>query len=226
MFIVRKKRCFIEMEGNIWDFEGIVEVVEKIADKFLYEFWLYPEHDSMHLIDKDELIDGNGFYYLFGEIVRPPGWLKNAEIFYRLCLKGIKPKVLMDSKGYFENVTNGFFDPQIKYDKRSRIFRIDNEPVLNLELTKGTLDSLKDFNVLKKEIVRKLRNFSESIREDEEINRKIFFLKSDKDCWNLEMIRPTVSLGFFYPDAIGFKKEVFRKGIGRIPVCMEQYGSI
>ena len=164
MFIVRKKRCFIEMEGNVWNFPEIDRIVEKIANKFFYEFWLYPEHDSMHLIDKDELIDGNGFYYLFGEIVRPPGWLMNAEIFYRLRLRGIKPKVLMDSKGYFENVTNGFFDPQIRYDKRSRIFKIDNEPVLNLELTQGTLDNLKYFDNLKKEIVRKLRNFCESIR--------------------------------------------------------------
>lgn len=226
IFVVKKKSGFMDMKGNIWDFKGIDRIVEKIAHKFLYEFQLYPDHDSMCLIDKDELVNKDGFYYLFSETVRPPGWLKNAEIFYRLCLKGMKPKVLMDNEGRFENVTNGFLDPQIKYDKRSEILRIDNQPVLNLELTEGTLDNLKDFNELKKEIVKKLRNFSESIREDEEINKKIFFLKPCKDCWNLEMISPTVSLGFFYPDTIGFKKEVFKKGIGRISVCVEQYGSI
>lgn len=226
MFAIRKKRCFVEMEGNIWDFDGIDKIVEKIADKFLHEFRLYSDHDSMRLIDKDELLDKDGFYYLFDEIVRPAGWLKNAEIFYRLRLRGVKPKVLVDKDGYFENVTNGFFDPQIKYDKRSKILRIDNQPVLNLELTKGTLDNLEYFNELKKEIVKKLRDFSERIRKDKEFNKKIFFLESCKDCWNLEMIHPTISLRFFYPGSIGFKKEVFRKGTGRISVCVEHYGSI
>lgn len=226
MFAIRKKRCFIEMEGNIWDFDGIDKIVEKIADKFLHEFRLYSDHDSMRLIDKDELVDKDGFYYLFDEVVRPAGWLKNAEIFYRLCLKGVRPKVLVDNEGYFENVTNGFFDPQIKYDKRSKILRIDNEPVLNLELTEGTLDNLKYFNELKKKIVKKLRDFSESIRKDKEFNKKIFFLESCKDYWNLEMISPTIPLEFFYPSTIGFKKEVFRKGTGRISVWAERYESI
>lgn len=228
MFIVivkkkKKKSGFIEMKGNIWDFKEIDRIVEKIADKFLCEFRLYPDRDSMRLIDKDEVVDKDGFYYLFSETLRPPGWLKNAEIFYRLYLKGMRPKVLVDNEGYFENVTNGFFDPPIKYNKRSKVLRIDNEPVLSLELTKRTLDNLEYFNELKKEIVKKLRNFSESIRKDKEINKKIFFLTSSKDCWSLEKIDPTISMGFFYPGNIGFKKKVFRKGTGKISVCVEHY---
>lgn len=228
MFIViaKKKSSFIEMKGNIWDFEGIDRIVEKIADKFLGEFRLYPDHDSMRLIDKDELVNKDGFYYLFNETVRPPGWLKNTEIFYKLHLKGIKPKALVDKEGHFLNVTNGFLDPPIKYDKRSKILRIDNKPVLNLELTERTLGNLEYFNDLKKKIVQKLRDFSESVRKDKEINKKVFFLTSGEDCWSLEMIGPTISIGFFYPGTIGFKKEVFRKGTGRISVYLGHYGSI
>jgi len=214
------------MEGNIWDFEGIDKIVEKIANKFLYEFRLYPSNDSMRLIDKDELVNKDGFYYLFSEIVRPPGWLKSTEIFYRLDLKGMKPKVLVDNEGCFLNVTNGFFDLPIKYDKRSEILRIDNKPVLNLELIEITLGNLEYFNELKKEIVKKLRNFSESIRKNKYFNKKVFLLTSGKDCWSLEKIDPTISLGFFYPGTIGFKKEVFRKGRGKIAVYMGHYGSI
>jgi len=226
MFAIRKKRYFVEMEGNIWDFEGIDKIVEKIADKFLHEFRLYSDHDSMRLIDKDELVDKDGFYYLFNEIVRPAGWLKSTEIFYRLCLKGMEPKVLRDNKGHLENVTNGFFDPQIRYDKRCKILRIDNQPVLNLELTERTLDNLKCFNELKKEIIRKLRNFSENVKKDKEINKKIFFLQSRKDCWNLEMVNPTISMQVFYPGTLLFKKRFFRKKTGRISVCVEHIESL
>ena len=226
VLIVKKKSCFMEMKGNIWDFEGIDKIVEKIADKFLREFRLYSDHDSMRLIDKDKLVGEDGFYYLFSETVRPPGWLRNAEIFYRLCLKGMKPRALVDKEGHFLNATDGFSNPRIKYDKRSKILRIDNEPVLNLELTKRTLNNLKYFDEVKKEIAKKFRDFSESVRKDKEMKKKIFFLRSCKDCWSLKKIHRTISMRFFYPDTIGFRKGVFRKGIRRISVYVKHYRSV
>ena len=222
MFAVKKKNHFIKMKGNIWDEEAVIRTTEKIANKFLREFRIYSHHDSMNLINKSKL-PNEDVCYLFHERVRPEGWLRNAEIFYILRLKEMKPKALVNNEGQFLNVTSGYSDPQIKYDTRSKILRIDNEPVLTLEISKKTLDNLKLFNELKKEIVKKLKDFSESVRKDEDFKKKIFFLKSCKNCWKLEEIHPTISMGLFYPDTICFRKEVFSKGIGRILVCVEHY---
>lgn len=235
---VAKKKGFVEMKGNIWDFKEIDRIVKKIADKFLREFRLYSDHDSMRLIGKYDFFNKyqlvnregfykDGFYYLFAQNVRPPGWLRNAEIFYRLWLKGMKPRALVDNEGRFLNTTNGFINPEIKYDKRSKMFRIDNEPVLSLELTEKSLQiilgNLECFNELQKEIIKKLRDFCESVKKDEEINKKVFFLTPCKNWWNLKEIDPTVSMGFFYSDTVGFRKRVFRKRIGKVSVCVGHY---
>lgn len=219
-----KRSGFIEMKGNIWDEEAVIRITEKIADKFLREFRLYSHHDSMSLINKGKL-PNKDVYYLFNERVRPEGWLRNAEIFYILRLKEMKPKALVNNEGQFLNVTSGYLDPQIKYDKRSKVLKIENEPVLILELTKRTLDNLELFDEVKKEIVKKLKDFSESVRKDEDFKEKIFFLKSCKDCWKLDEIQSTISLGFFYPDTICFRKEFFSKGTGIILVYIEHYRS-
>ena len=180
--------------------------------------------------DNKERFYKDGFYYLFAQNVRPPGWLKNIEIFYRLWLKGIEPRALVDNEGHFLNATNGFINPEIKYDKRTKMLRIDNEPVLSLELTEKSLQiilgDLECFSELKKEIIKKLRDFCESVKKDKEINKKVFFLTPCKDYWGLKEIDPTISMRFFYSDTIGFRKGVFRKGIRKISVYVGHYGRI
>ncbi len=241
VLVVKKKSDFTEMKGNVWDFKEIDRIVKKIADKFLREFHLYSHHDSMRLIDKYDFFNKyqlvnkegfykDGFYYLFAQNVRPPGWLRNAKIFYRLWLKGMKPRALVDNEGRFLNATNGFINPEIKYHKRTKMLRIDNEPVLSLELTEKSLQiilgDLECFNELKKEIVKKLRTFCESVKKDKEINKKVFFLTPCKDYWSLKEIDPTISMGLFYSDTIRFRKGVFRKGIKKVSVCVGHYGHI